>query len=748
MSRSKIFNMIKTRGTQTNARNNFDLGNAHAYTQKAGVITPIKAIHVIPDDFMHLNVGDFTQTFPMISAPFLHGKKEISAYFVSYNSLWHNYNQYQSTREDPQSAAMQVKGITYEPRISLYTLYIAAFRSFYYWLYYQFGIYAEQKHALPSVDELAIERAKKDFYNTRLNVTSANTCVVPLIGLFSNSSTDDPGVTTDFLRLASTDNQLTFDAFYTFSFANQAIKGDVFCNIVGNPSWCDIITKFDMLGYGNLWSLFKECLNAIETAFTEFDNSDFGDTAFASFGKSCRLNLRNLVNRLKSISSATPLVYVSATNVFQGTHSYVNLYPLFAYNRVFYDYFRNQYYDDYYEVRNYSLDFLSSNTLVGSICTLANLPFRFFNLEMHQYKKDMFTGIMPSTQFGAVSELQLSLPNIGGDLGTWHITNGQPSSSGYYNVTFNNSSHSVFEDNDGLKLSHHHVYDDGSGRALSNPSVNVNPLDLKRVEALQQFRQDLLRAGNRTEDIFKQIYGTEPKSQLSEKPYFIDAKSADIFVNPIISTAATGNEENGQLGDIASRGTINGANIDTKFSSNDFGCIIVLAYVVPETMYNSTRLDPHVCNLSPEEHFIPHFMNLGFEPLYRMFLSNLHDSDGRNSSVGFSLPYLEFKTDVDLAHGAFCEALSTTIDPHPTGTNPTRIIDFRGSLSQWVVLRSDMQSEETTSLRNFYINPSVLDTIFVQESGADYESDQFICYTKVTCDSVRQISELGLPNFL
>ena len=36
MSRSKLFNMLKARGTNDNGRNYFDLSNSHAYGMKAG----------------------------------------------------------------------------------------------------------------------------------------------------------------------------------------------------------------------------------------------------------------------------------------------------------------------------------------------------------------------------------------------------------------------------------------------------------------------------------------------------------------------------------------------------------------------------------------------------------------------------------------------------------------------------------------------------------------------------------------
>ena len=112
MSRAKLFNMIKSRGEQKVGRNPFDLTNRHVYTQKAAKIIPVKALHTMPDDYFEVSMEEFSQNnIPMNTAAFLSGKKEMLAYFVPYNTVWHNYNQYQATREDPESTLLKDRGI-------------------------------------------------------------------------------------------------------------------------------------------------------------------------------------------------------------------------------------------------------------------------------------------------------------------------------------------------------------------------------------------------------------------------------------------------------------------------------------------------------------------------------------------------------------------------------------------------------------------------------------------------------------
>lgn len=777
MSRSKLFNMIKTRGTQTNARNDFDLTNRHAYSQKAGTITPIKALHVIPDDFFHLNIGDFTQTLPMMSAPFLSATKELAAYFVPYNTVWHNYNQYQATREDAQSVVLKERGFIREPRFSLYQLYGAPYFAFLGFLYVEKIIPALMRYHNEPLTDTNIAAVKNevlssslshgfndlagegyydlDFIQYSSSITS--TWIARLAQDFVQFQSGSQWVTQRFLDPTYwyMDSDLENEHASSFGYFNRKptayTRRDIYQDVVGNYCWCDILRKYDMLGYGNLYPFFKTCLDAIDALLAEYDTADASswidaDNVSNGYADKIRTEIRRLWFNI-GVTAAGDDVQSHGGAFLSAKEELVSVYPLYAYNKIFYDYFRNTYYDDGYDVRNYNCDNINTSTLYGSVIMPYQLTPRFYMLETHMYKKDMFTGLMPSTQFGAVSVLPLDVNSV-------LSSDGQGFVDSDYNSSYNNlsslSSGSVsFEQgnlvaSNGISVHNHAVLLEN---IQSSGISYLDPLALKRVEALQQFRQDLLRAGNRTEDIFKQIFGTIPKSQLSEKPYFIDAVSNDFQINPVISTADTGSEINGSLGDIASRALSSGRNLDAKFSSNDFGCIIVLSYIIPETMYNSYKLDMHLGNLSPEEHFIPHFQNLGFEPLYRRWLNNTIAPADKNNVMGFSLPYLEFKTDVDVAHGAFVE-FSRTRKLRDVLNIAVPPINYRGSFSQWVVARSDMQSQDVTLLRQFYINPSVLDSVFVQESGVDYESDQFICYTSINCPAVRQISELGLPNFL
>lgn len=777
--------MIKSRGEQPVGRNSFDLLNRHVYTQKVAKITPVKALHTIPDDYFEVDMTEFSQNnIPMNTAAFLSGKKEMLAYFVPYNTIWHNFNQYQATREDPESAILQQKGIAFEPRISLYDLYYKA-------LYLTIGAWRMEDFVRISATWI--------WYYTFRNSSSSPAWTrfisqygqdAPIADLiqfmkdnhYANNSMSDYD---HFIRVAQSNFLgITYNAAnvmfgidttsYEIEQESEDVEfRDVICNMFGTPIWCDWIQKLDMLGYGNIYPLMHELRSKLEQRVDMILSGAIGSAHVTPSGFLIRdnngndISIQRLIDCILSDTDEsvtlqefyfTNIVSSTLSKIESYTHSggvleYVNVYPLYAYNKCFYDYMRNVYFDTDYNVLNYNIDFVDCRSFASSIIHLQNIPNRFFWLESHQWKKDMFTGLLPDNQLGQVSQVVLHVPsNYTSDIKPLSDVSSFGNYTSILNSEGNRYNAGVLTDESGnvfVGNPDQPSVSDGDPIFVESPHRHiVNPINtffdvlaLKRAEAAQQYAQDLMRAGNRTQDIFQQIYGVSPKSQLDEAPYFIEVASNDLNINPIIATASTGNENNGKLGDIAARSTINGGSLHFKFSTKDFGCVLFLSYIVPDSMYNSYRIDPHVTHLDPESHSLPYFQNLGLQPVYGEFLNNLQETSVRHRVLGYAPPYIEFKTDVDLVHGNLVD----TYLPK-AGVNDLDS-EYQGSLSHWVVARTDMQQEKAVSLRNFYIDPRIVNNVFQFEAGSDYETDHYLTYCSIKVNAVRAFSELGLPRF-
>lgn len=685
-----VFNYIKP--TEKCARNAFDLGNKHVYSAKAGMIVPVKAIHTVPGDHFEIKISDFTQTFPMNTAAFLRGRKEFALYFIPYKQSWSNFNQYMATREDVYSSNMNA--ITYEPRMSLYDILSICL---------EFAAVYAHDIVMPKVyRDRATDHQLLDIDSGRV--------YTPLVlsnGFYNKTST------------ALTASQYLYDVF-------------------GYPRWNNVLRKLDMLGYGNHFPYIDNFIKGYESAI--YKTSTITQNNFESILNSHIDSAKHDIDKLKT--------------------RYVNLYPITSYNKVFYDMFRNSYYELDYDVRNYNLDFKLCNNASTSIVQVQDIPVTFFDIQYHQWKKDLFTAVLPDTQFGAVSLLPSSASTgtvtfvnseTGNDLNRWNSlgdwkpyttvqTTGAPDVKGLMD-----NQNQIF-----------HTHEITGAAHLTGVTTSFDVLALKRAEALQSYRQALLRAGNKTSDVFRAVFGRAPRYDEDAHPYFIDAFGEDIFVDAVVSTAETNLEKSdstsGKLGDLGGRALMNGTSDIIKFDSSDFGIILVVQYIVPQSEYNSYMLDPHLANLTPEDHWIPAFENLGFSPVIGEYLNNLvsQTTTNLNRVVGYVPRYFEFKSDVDKVHGSFCEIASTSI-LRGTTSNGVSLVDhvasYSGELTHWVTPRSDMQATSTTLTRNFYVDPAVLDNVFLIAADGTYSTDQFICNTYLDVKAVRPMSVLGLPNF-
>ena len=775
MSRQKLFNQIKARGLKDVGRNLFDLTNKHIYTSKIARITPVKCISTYPKDYFNIDVSEFSQNItPLNTAAFVDGIKELSAYFVPNNTIWHNFNQFIATREDPDSVLLQEKGISYLPRISRYTLITAAAALWEGWQRAQEFAYFEAFSTLFTQANLinvpgtenkvwtsAVAALGESFTLQELlnKIYSYNTSIVPELfeewfqsGLndFKNEQWSQiPADSASYRYLPQIED------FYVWDYGSDVLESrnlEVYCDIFGHFKWCDWLRKLDMLGYGNAYPHFKRATEAVLYEFENMYSYVLTTDDCSTQPKFCAASASKAGGYIRTNVFPILSTYINNTCYSDEAREhlvYVDVWPLYAYNKIFYDMFRNTYYDLQYNVRNYNVDFLDCSSLEGSIVTFQNIPARFYDIECHQWKKDMFTGVLPDNQLGDVSSVTLSIPalSVSGDTalptyGTSSSDVTRPYVNGHANgVLFKNGSNLTIEDPGSdigvvqLQTRHIHGF---IGTANTDQQVSFNVLAQKRAEAIQQYRQDLLRAGNRTRDIFNQIFGASPKSELDESPYFIEACNQPLNVNPIIATAQTDASDNGKLGDIAARLTIGGNSLSFKFSTEDYGSLIILHYIIPDSFYNSYRIDPCRTLLTQEDLGLPYFQNLGLKPVIGEYLNNNISYQYRNRVLGYAPPYIERKTDIDLCHGPVCD----------TEFNGKKFAWGAGSLSHWCVARTDLQMMKAVSLPQFYINPSIMDNVFEMSVGDDYETDQLLNYCVIKVDAVRAFSELGLPRFV
>lgn len=390
----------------------------------------------------------------------------------------------------------------------------------------------------------------------------------------------------------------------------------------------------------------------------------------------------------------------------------VNPFRLAAYNYIWYNEYRQQYYDtgEFFGMDSpaqlFNFDDLSCDTEAGAELSGIDQLREMSQMRYRCWKKDLFTGLLPSTQFGAVS----SVPFDNQIYGSNSILNGTD-----YSVTRQNSSSTVQGQD-----SH------GNTSVLVN-KVDLDILSLRRSEAIQIWRENALRAGNHVKDNMTAHYGVESDFR-DHRPVYLGSVSAPLNIGDVMATANSsydGNTNpNTNVGDIAGKGLSALDEKVFKFDSKDFGVIMAIASILPEAEYNALGISRPNQLLEAEDFFIPEYENLGLEAVSSLNFVNVPKDAAK--VIGYAPRYYGYKTKLDKCYDIF---------------------QTHGINAPWCSPKYDVSQvmsapPSTLPLSTLYVNPKIFDVNFAVSVDV---SPQFLCDFYFDVDAVRPMSVLGLP---
>ncbi len=415
----------------------------------------------------------------------------------------------------------------------------------------------------------------------------------------------------------------------------------------------------------------------------------------------------------------------------------VNLWRVAQYNKIWYEEYRQQYYDDGtrllpgYTDSNYycnpallfNFDDLDCSTLSGADI-LNGLHYvqgsepkdrlnAMFQMRYRTWKKDLFTGLMPATQFGSVSVVDLpsSVFKLKSARSEAALARGDVPA-----IYYPDSGQMAFN-RDGSWVDNTLPLYDVSSRGF-------DVLALRKSEAIQIWRERALLAGNRISDNLRAHYGDDVDYN-DHRSTFLGSVDAPLNISDVNSTAQTGDGSNQGLGDVVGKGISTLDDKVFKFKAKKFGCIMVLFSLLPETEYESTGIDRMNQLLESEDYFTPEYMNLGLEAVSTQDFFATPKADSR--VIGYAPRYYAYKQKLDKAFLGFW-----------TGN----------SFESWASPKIDVVQALSTPrtslpLSLLYVNPKLFDRNFVV--GVD-NSDQFIIDAYFDCEMVRRMSLSGMPH--
>lgn len=703
-------------------RNGFDLGRFTSFTTKAGYILSVFQQGTIPSSEYSLDIKQLLRTQPLQKAAFTGMSINYDVVWCPYNHLYSSFNQFISQRVN--------KHLTVQPS----NQFIPQFR---------FSDFIKRVFSLALVDYIL-------------------SFCTDMVSTGSDDASQPSRVYRNFLACSS-------------HLPNESI-------------YLGVLRQLDMFEYCNLLPVLKN-LYAYMTRLTywvgterrqKLDWTHWSDTVIdgniEAFGVyrlfdesniACAIDNASLetlfnavyayINEFKPLGSRYDIEDIFDKIGGVDDNSYrPNLWSVLAYNKFFSEYYRNTYYDlkfgvyridggllyEYDYVYLFNLDDYFQGMFDSLNCDsqIFNRLLCMFAVKPHAYKKDLFTGVLPSSQFGDVELMvtdndfhkllgnQINDSTASLESGQIYTLNGTSQAGrGVYEFQSNSSSYPV--------TSNEYRFD---------PALAISVLETRRADAMQRFKERMLRAGVDAKDIFKAHGWSEPKSEAQYDPIFIGSFDGRLDINVVSSTSETADVQLAQLGANATA-VVEGHKV--KISTSDFGVLMVLFHIDKEAPYDAYGMRPEHTFTEAFDYPYPELQNISLAPVPSEFL-NLYNDINIQSVIGFLPRAIGYKTAVDKVHGEFYSSIPYTpkvTDPREqaSGLETGQDSFITGIFSDWVAPKEDIRSFNNISF--LYISPRCTDPIFKVAANSRQDTDNFVINARFDCYAVEPLPVIGLP---
>lgn len=422
----------------------------------------------------------------------------------------------------------------------------------------------------------------------------------------------------------------------------------------------------------------------------------------------------------------------------------VNILPFAAYQKIYADHFRFSQWEKN-EPYTYNFDWYSGGNIFASFAAGYSDALgeyvsgnNLFTLRYANWPKDLFMGVMPNSQLGDVSVVDIlpassDSPNLIGDV--VGVTTGNVNATGL--IAMNGTSEpGVFNMRPARTPDTNTVL----RAVISNPSLQASfsVLQLRMAEAVQRYREVSQVADQTARDQIYAHFGVTLSPALSDTCFRIGGSASNIDISEVVNTYLGPDTETEAY--IKGKGVGTGQG-GTSFSSDEYGILMAIYHVVPLLDYVITGQPQDLLYTNTADLPFPEFDSIGMQSLHfgRFFNHKTlaFSSDITRSVMGYTPRFIDLKTDYDEVYGAFRSTLKSWVAP----LDP----DY---LSKWVsstILPGESSPIYSLNYGFFKVNPSVLDSIFKVKADSSMDTDQFLSSLYLDVKAVRNFDYDGMP---
>lgn len=439
--------------------------------------------------------------------------------------------------------------------------------------------------------------------------------------------------------------------------------------------------------------------------------------------------------------SASPDFSLIAYNVAYS----VNILPFAVYQKIYADHFRFSQWEQN-EPYTYNFDWYSGGNIfsgffAGYTDKLKNYleGNNLFTLRYANWPKDLFMGVMPNSQLGDVSVVDVIpqgqsaniIASVYGADSTGADVTGKITMSSVGGSTPNVYNIVPFDHPSGEPTL--------KAKFLSDQlRASFTVLQLRMAEAVQRYREVSQVADQTARDQIYAHFGVSLSPALSDTCFRIGGSASNIDISEVVNTFLGPDTET--EANIKGKGVGSGQG-GTNFSSDEYGILMAIYHVVPLLDYVITGQPQDLLYTNTADLPFPEFDSIGMQSLHfgRFFnyKSDAFASDPTGSVMGYTPRFIDLKTDYDEVYGAFRSTLKSWVAP----LNP----DY---LSKWVtstILPGESTPTYSLNYGFFKVNPSVLDSIFKLKADSSMDTDQFLSSLYLDIKAVRNFDYDGMP---
>lgn len=418
---------------------------------------------------------------------------------------------------------------------------------------------------------------------------------------------------------------------------------------------------------------------------------------------------------------------VKTFNLYAQWNLNVNILPLAAYQKIYCDYFRFEQWEkaqpyaynfDYYSGGNILTDYQQDPV---DLLSKDNL----FTLRYANYPRDLFMGILPSSQLGSVATVNVL------STGTTSISlAGQPGrvlgtiASDRLAISLRNSTFATAGASPALL----------AGYPVGSSVGTFDILSFRIANAIQRMREIQQCAGQGYKEQLEARWNVKLSTALSDHCTYIGGNSSQINISEVLNNNLAIDQAQA---DIKGKGVGSGSGSES-FETQEHGILMCIYHAVPVLDYELSGPDLQLLNTYATDLPQPELDNLGLEslPLFTLMnrASNSYPNSFKSDTIlGYVPRYIAYKTDVDCIEGAFLTSLTSWVTP--------LTIDE-------IVLKITLGASTTTWSPNyglFKVSPRVLNSIFVSQCDNTIDSDQFLVESFFDIKVVQNLDYDGMP---